>query len=181
MKHVRTLAECLFVVLFQTAVLPLFPFSEYCFDPAIPYVLYLGLFNPVRFALFGSLVLGLLMDGLSGAPFGLHATLYLWIAAGVRQMTTFIRVEQTLMIQMLTGLGILFKETVLLGVSALIDPGFTIPADAMGRIAAQGILGAFAGPFLIALLRRLQAAWEGRGNGGPPGSGRKQWLTISKA
>jgi len=178
-KLLQYAIECLFIILFQMSLVPSFSFSEYVFDPAIPYVLYISLFRPSRSVSMVSLVLGLLMDGISGAPFGLYTTTYLWITVAVRQITTLIRMDQTWMILLFTGLGILFEGMVLLGMTALIDPGFRIPITAVERIAIQVLLAVFSVPFLFSLLRRFQAVWDAFVNGSQPGPGRKRWLTTS--
>lgn len=181
MKLLQYAIECLFIILFQMSLVPSLPFSEYIFDPAIPYVLYISLFRPGRSVFMVSFVLGLLMDGISGAHFGLFTTTYLWMMVAVRQITTLIRMDQTWMLQLFTGLGVLFEEMVLLGMTALIDPGFRIPITAVERIGIQVLLAVLFVPFLFSLLRLFQAVWDASVNRSQPGPRRKRWLTTSNA
>jgi len=182
MNYFRSLLECLLIVLFRTAGVHLFPFSGYVFDPAVPYVLFLGLFGPARSAFFHSLALGLLMDGVSGAPFGVYTSTYLWITAALQQMIAVLRVVDTFwMIRLLAGLGVLFESTLLLGVTVMVHPRFTIPVAALERIGVQAFLAALMAPALFSLFHWMRKPGESPQNGQDFGMRNKRWQTISRA
>ena len=67
------------LILLQTVVLPDFSWFPHLFDLMIINVLYLCLFSPRYFVPFCLIVIGCIMDSLSGAPFFLHTTSYLCI------------------------------------------------------------------------------------------------------
>lgn len=67
------------LVILQTVIIPNFSWFPYCFDLMIINVLYLSLFSPRYWVPFCLVILGSIMDSLSGAPFFLHTVLYLCI------------------------------------------------------------------------------------------------------
>lgn len=67
------------LIVFQTVVLPDFFWFPHCFDLMIINVLYLSLFSPRYWVPFWLVVIGSIMDSLSGAPFFLHTASYLCI------------------------------------------------------------------------------------------------------
>lgn len=180
MRFLQTTAVCLFIVVFNTAMVPFLFFPQYVFDPAVPYILFMSLLGSGRRAFGVSAGLGLVMDGFSGAPFGLYTTAYLWMTAAMRQVSTLIRVDQVWMIQLFAGLGVLFEAMVLLGMTALMDPGFRIPSAAAERIGVQMLLAAVLAPFLFSLLYRMVPTRNPSANESRPRSGTKPWRTTSK-
>ncbi len=67
------------MVLIQTVVLPDFSWFPHCFDLMIINVLYLSLVYPGYWAGFWLMIIGIIMDSLSGAPFFLHTMAYISI------------------------------------------------------------------------------------------------------
>ena len=69
----------LFLVIIQTVIIPDFSWFSNCFDLMIVNVLYLSLFSSSCWLPFWLVIIGSIMDSLSGAPFFLHTTAYLCI------------------------------------------------------------------------------------------------------
>lgn len=69
----------LILVIAQTVIIPNFFWFSHCFDLMIISVLYLSLFSPHYGVPFGIVIIGCVMDSLSGGPFFLHTTAYLCI------------------------------------------------------------------------------------------------------
>ena len=69
----------LFLVIIQTVIIPDFFWFPYCFDLMIINVLYLSLFSQRYWVPFCLIIIGSIMDSLSGSPFFLHTTAYLCI------------------------------------------------------------------------------------------------------
>lgn len=67
------------IVTLQTVVIPDFSWFPNCFDLMIINVLYLCLFSPRYWVPFSLVIIGSIMDSLSGAPFFLHTASYLCI------------------------------------------------------------------------------------------------------
>ena len=64
------IASCLIV--FQSVVLPYFPFSDSFYDILVPFLVYLGSYRPVRESIPAAFVLGFIVDSLSGGYFGIY-------------------------------------------------------------------------------------------------------------
>ncbi len=69
----------LFLVIIQTVIIPNFSWFPYCFDLMIINVLYLSLFSQRYWVPFCLIIIGSIMDSLSGSSFFLHTTAYLCI------------------------------------------------------------------------------------------------------
>jgi rod shape-determining protein MreD len=63
---------CLCLVILQTAVLPHIPLLDTFYDLIVAFIIYLGLYRPLRDGLLLALFLGFIMDNLSGSPFGIY-------------------------------------------------------------------------------------------------------------
>jgi rod shape-determining protein MreD len=88
----------LFMAICQTTVVPRLAFVGYCFDLVLPVVIYLATFRPLHEALTFTAFLGVLMDNLSGGPFGLYLTSYVWLFLAARAAATVVRAENPIMI-----------------------------------------------------------------------------------
>jgi len=67
------------LILCQTIVLPGFFWFSQCFDILIVVVLYMSLVSSGYGAILAILVVGGVMDSISGVPFSLHIFSYLWV------------------------------------------------------------------------------------------------------
>ncbi len=88
----------LFMVICQTTLLPRLALVGYCFDLLLSLVVYLAAFRPLHEALPFTVFLGVLMDHLSGGPFGLYLTSYVWLFIAARAAATVVRAENPIMI-----------------------------------------------------------------------------------
>lgn len=67
------------LIVLQTVVITDFFWFPHCFDLMIVNVLYLSLFSPRYWVPFCLVIIGIIMDSLSGGPFFLHISAYLCI------------------------------------------------------------------------------------------------------
>lgn len=88
----------LFMVICQTTIIPRLGVVGYFFDLVLPVVIYLAAFRPLHEALLFTVFLGVVMDNLSGGPFGLYLTSYVWLFIGARTAATVVRAENPIMI-----------------------------------------------------------------------------------
>ncbi len=96
MSYFFNSSVCLFLVILQTTVMPNLPLLDSFYDLLIPFVVFLGLFRPVRESLPFVFFLGFIMDNLSGSPFGLYLTAYFWLFIGVKGITKLLQVGNRL-------------------------------------------------------------------------------------
>ena len=62
MNYCFYIAVCLFLIILQTTLLPFIPFLENVYDLLIAFVIYLGLYRPIREGLILVFLLGFLVD-----------------------------------------------------------------------------------------------------------------------
>jgi len=137
------------LIIFQTVVLPLFPFSDSFYDLLVPFIIYLGSSRPVRESIPVAIVLGFIVDSLSGGYFGVYITTYAWLTISMRWISTLIRLENVMLLPFIAVIGVLL-ENALLAVSVLIaNPEFQFSASGMGVIAAQVFWVICTGPIFL--------------------------------
>ncbi|MCK5836927.1 MAG: hypothetical protein KAH09_06640, partial [Desulfobacula sp.] len=67
------------LIILQTIVLPSFDWFSQCFDLMIINVLFLSLVSSHYAMVFAIILIGCIMDSVSGVPFCLHIFSYVWI------------------------------------------------------------------------------------------------------
>ncbi len=77
------IAVCLGMIILQTSVMPYVPLFHRFYDLVALFIIYLGLYRPVRESVLLIVFVSVVMDTLSGGPFGLYLTTYGWIYVGV--------------------------------------------------------------------------------------------------
>lgn len=149
MIYLKNLIVCLFLAVFQTALLPKLPFSETVFDLGICYVISLCLYYPYRVVFLFSLILGIFMDSLSGGAMGLYLSVYFWLAVSIRWVMNFFKINSLLIAPIVVLAGILFQHAVFLGALFLVDIGAPISMTEIRTIGIQALAGFFLGPFVV--------------------------------
>ena len=129
------------------------------YDLLIPFVVYVGLFRPLKEGLTVVIVLGLLVDGLSSGPFGLFLTTYLWLFAGVKWVVTFLHAHSKVILPFVVALGVLLENAVFLGVVGLLMPGAQFPLDTHKTVLVQFTLAVFTGPVCLLLIEAGHKKW----------------------
>ena len=144
---------CLFLILIQTTVLPFFNAFRGIYDLQIPFVILLCICLPIRESLPFVLILGLIMDNLSGSPFGLYLTFYFWLWVGVRWILKYLRVNNKFLLSLVVVLAVIIENIIFIGAFALSGPDGQLPADAFKNIAVPFFWALLTGPiFLLGLL-----------------------------
>lgn len=142
------------MIILQTAVMPRILILKGFYDLLIPFVIYLGIFCPVRESLPVICFLGGIMDNLSGGPFGLYLIAYLWVFLGTKWGASFLHVGNLILFPFVAVLGVLAEN--FLFFAALGISGSSLPPDAFEIVAGQ-VLWAFAtGAFVLLFLIHIQ-------------------------
>jgi len=151
---------CLLLIIFQTVILPFIPGFRSFYDLLTLFILYLGLFRPLRQSLPVVFVLGFIMDNLSGAPFGLYTTTYFWLFLGVSWMTRFLQVRHSILLPLLVGAGVLIQNLIFLGtiISAGGWPRFQKAVLMTGVV--QLLWAITTGPVLLLMFNRIHQQWD---------------------
>ena len=152
MIYLLNFIACLLLVIFQTAFLSGFHFTETIFDLGICYVISLCLFYRSRVTIPFALFLGFLMDSLSGGAFGLYMSVYFWMAISIRWAMNFFKIDSILIIPIVVSIGILFQNGLFLGTLFLFKIDTQIPISAIKTGGMQILLGFFIGPIVVHLM-----------------------------
>ncbi|MGD2099315.1 MAG: rod shape-determining protein MreD [Desulfobacterales bacterium] len=165
MRYGFYIGICLFTLIIQTTILPYIPVMRSMYDLLIPFVIFISICLPIRESLPFALALGLIMDNLSGSPFGLFMTFYLWLFLGVRFIIQFLRVSNKFFLSLVVLGAVIVENILIVATFAFFGPMGRLPADAFVVVAQQFFWALATGPlFLLSLLavaKRLNIQWDG--------------------
>jgi hypothetical protein len=162
MTYLVYFCTCLCLVIVQTSIMPFIPLFDRFYDLMCLFVIYLGLFRPLRESLPVILFYGLFMDNLSGGPFGLYLTTYLWLFICIRWLITFLQLHSFMLLTLVVAIGVLLENLIFIGIIAVLKSGSGIPADAVRVIGGQVLWAVFTGPPLLFLFQHIQEKWMRR-------------------
>jgi cell shape-determining protein MreD len=168
MKYGIFIGTCLLLIILQTTILPYFNFFTGIYDLLIPFVIFICICLPLRESLPFVLILGLIMDNLSGSPFGLYLTFYFWLLVGVRWIIKFLRVGNKLLLSVVAVVAVLVENTLIIGTFALSGSGWQLPADAFKNIALQFFWAMATAPLFLFCLSSLLKRFRIQLNGTQP-------------
>jgi len=150
---------CLGFVVLQTTLFPLVAWLDGFYDLLIPFVVYLGLFRPVKEGLPVAFFLGLAMDTLSGGAFGIYSTTYLWLYGGIAWLIGFLHFKNSLLLPFVVVIGVFLENMVFLGTVKLGHPEGALPLGFLRTVSVQLLWALFTGPLLLLLIRDLHCSW----------------------
>ncbi len=153
---------CLVLIVVQTAVMPwILPYGRCTYDLTVPFVLYLGIFCPIRESLAVIFFAGFVTDNFSAAPFGLYSITYLWLFAGTKWIVTFLHVGNRILLPVLAGAGVLAENLLFFGTFAVImRTDSRIPDDAVRILWEQTLWAGGTGMLLIMVFRYMRKEWD---------------------
>jgi cell shape-determining protein MreD len=165
MKYGIFIGTCLSLIILQTTILPYFSVFHGIYDLLIPFVIFICIYLPLRESLPFVLILGLVMDNLSGSPFGLYLTFYFWLLVGVRWIIRFLRVGNNFLLSLVTVVAVLIENILIIGTFALSGSDWQLPADIFRNIALQFFWAIVTVPLflfcLMTLLKRFRIQLNG--------------------
>jgi rod shape-determining protein MreD len=140
----------------QTTILRLPLFHGVFYDLLIPLVVFLSLNLPDRKGILVVLVLGLIMDLLSGGIFGLYLSIYFWIFVWVKSVSKYFDVRDTLFQSVLIGVCVLGQHLVFCISVAAPCTGAQLLGAQTATVLLQSVVAALTGPGILMFLGRLQ-------------------------
>jgi len=157
MSYIFNISACLFLIVLQTVLFPVLPLLDRFYDLMIPFVVYLGLFRPVRESLPFVLLLGFIMDNLSGSPVGLYLTTYFWLFVGVIGITKLLQVrDRLLVIMLIVAAGVLVENLIFLGTLTILGPEQQLAGNAARTVVVQVAWALWTGPVFLMILKNMQ-------------------------
>jgi hypothetical protein len=151
---------CFFLVIVQTAIFPLFPILGNFFDLMVPVVVHMGLSRPIRESVPGMFFFGLVMDGLSGAPFGFFLSSYLWLFALVIVLKQVFLVQKIAFLSLISAMGVLIQNGILIAVENLFFPRLDFLNNVVNILWIELVFAVVAGPTMVRAISVLHRRWE---------------------
>jgi rod shape-determining protein MreD len=144
----------------QTTIMAGVPFLQGFYDLAVPFALYCGLYRPLREGLVTIILVGLLMDGLSGSPFALYLTIYCWLFLVARAATLMLHVGHFALLPLMVLVAVLIENAVLVVFLLMSAPGAPLPAALGKQVMTQLAWALLSGAPLVVAFKKLQERWE---------------------
>jgi cell shape-determining protein MreD len=155
----NTLVIIIFL-LFQTSIAPNFRDFFDFFNLMSFFVVYLALYRPSQEIILFVVLTGILVDSVSGCPFGLYITIYIWVSIGIRCVLKYLHKGNMFLIPMIIFGVILVENLMIIGVMAVIEKKIFLGPERFRLIIIQLLCGVLIGPFLICLIKDLHAKWN---------------------
>ncbi len=169
MTYLFYLCICLSLIIIQTTILPNFPLFERFYDLLILFTLYLGLFRPFFEGLPVILVLGVVMDSISGGPFGLYITTYFWLFVIMRWLILYLHagnlllfsLSNLLLLSLVVFAGVLMGNVVFLMAMKISQPDWSFWVPAKKNILFGQLLWVIiTGPFFLVVANSIHQRLE---------------------
>jgi cell shape-determining protein MreD len=152
MNPLARIGLVLFLVIFQTTIYYAIPALNHFVDLLITFVIYAGLFLPFKESLFLILVLGALMDSITGGLFGLYLSIYFWIIVGLRPFVTLLNLKNANTLRLLLTIAIGFEHMMLYIGTVALKQEIVFSSESLRGMAFQLAWTLTLGPFLIRML-----------------------------
>ena len=153
---------CFGLVILQTTIMPYFSLFDKFYDLLSPFVIYLSLFRSSRESIPVILIFGFVMDNLSGGPFGLYLTTYLWLFIGVRWIVTYVDIRNSILLPFVVAAGVFIQNLIFIGVIMVLRPGSWFSAIAVKTISAQVLWALVTGPIFLMLFNYTHNKFNSR-------------------
>ncbi len=149
-----------FLIILQSIVLPSFSLFEQCFDLLIIDVLFLSLIASRHLMIFAVLIIGCIMDSISGVPFAYHVLSYLWIYIMVFAIKQLLFGQSVVFIISISIISVIIQHLLLL-LSIFINHGYyyLLEFDYVSLI-KQVLWGAVFIPLSIWLINIFWLRWN---------------------
>lgn len=150
------------IIVAQTTILRL---DGILYDLLIPLVVFLSLNFPKRKGILVVVILGLIMDILSGAIFGLYLSIYFWMFLSTKSLSKCFDVGKTIFQSALIGVCVLGQHIVFWASVTPLSKGAQLLAAQTGTVLLQTFFAALTGPGILMLLQRLETRFQAPSSG----------------
>ena len=151
---------CLGLIVVQTTVMPYIPLFDRFYDLLSPFVIYLSIFRSSRESLVIIFLFGFFMDIISGGPFGLYITAYVWLFIGVRWAITFLHVGDSMLLPFVVALGVLMENFIFVVTSAMFEQSSRVSEAMVSTIIVQVLWAIFTGPLFLMFFNYSHRRWD---------------------
>lgn len=165
MRYAFYIGTCLLLIIIQTTLFTYFHFFSGMYNLLIPFVIFICVSLPARESLPFVIILGLVMDNLSGSPFGLYLTYYFWLFVGVRWILRFLRVSNKFLLALVVVAAVFIENIMIIATFALSMQSPQVPAYAFQYIIVQLLWALATGPLILFCLLALSKRFNIQLNG----------------
>jgi rod shape-determining protein MreD len=151
---------CVVFVILQTTLFPSLPGFTAFFDLFLPVVIYMGLFRSVKQSILPLLFQGVVMDSLSGAPFGIYTSCYIWLFVAVYWFKGFLHIKSHLLLALIVCASVLIQHAVLVISNDMPVSDWNLFAETVGILSIQMILAMIIGPLMILWIQNFYEKWQ---------------------
>ena len=152
----------LFLVILQTIVVPETFFFNACFDLLIINVLYISLVTSHGLMIFYMVVLGWIMDSLSGAPFGFYISSYVWIYLFVQILRHVIHAGSLIFVPVISVAAVFMEHGFLIFTLLVRQGGWFFSSADVVAMCKQALMGFFIIPPCLWLVHRFRMGWDAK-------------------
>ncbi len=143
------------ITLLQTVILTNIPLFNHFYDLFLVIVLYIGLFRPISEGLPIVLILGLFVDGISGSPFWVYTTTYLWFLIIVKWVIQYFDAGSTIILPFAIAAGVLLENSFFIVVATGFTHSARLSSNIINIVIPQIIWAVFTGPFIMIVFKTL--------------------------
>lgn len=144
------------IVVLQTTVMPFYTLFDHFYDLFAPFIIYLAIKRSIKEAIPVIAVIGLLMDGISGGPFGIYLIVYLWMFAAIRWLIQYLHVGNIILLPLLVVGGVFFENLIFMWSGLLFEFSGAAYTSFVKTMANQLIWAGCTGPFIVLLFGWVQ-------------------------
>lgn len=150
----------LLLIIAQTSFLSVFSFSDYSFDLLIIVILSLSLLFSHPFIIIGVLLIGFCMDSVSGTPFGVYTSAYIWIYIFVQAMKRYVHYGNVIFVPLVSVFAVFIENSFLFFTFFVCDGASAITTSDLVLMGNQMLLAFFMLPLSILIIHFFHKQWE---------------------
>lgn len=142
------------LVIFQTVIMPYFPLYKSFYNILVPFIIYLSVYYSLRESIPVVIILGIIVDNLSGGFFGVYLTTYVWLTMSFKWISTMIDLNNYVLLPLAAVIGVMVENFILFLAITVIDPDFQFSMSIISVVAVQIFWVIFTGPILIIIFSK---------------------------
>ena len=148
------------LLLIQTVILPTLFHITNGYDLILIIVLYMGFHRSLPESIPVILIMGLLMDCLSGGPFGIYLTVYGWLFVGVRTTLQFLHADSWIVLPVAVLAGVILENLAVFLAMSFGNSELMFSYESVKIISSQMIWAVFTGPIIFILIKSAHGFYE---------------------
>lgn len=150
----------LILILFQTTILPFFFHAQGSYDLVMVFIIYLGLYRSLWEGIPIILVLGLLMDCLSGGAFGIYTSSYVWLYLIIRMTIQYLHVNSLIVLPVTLVSGVILENLIVFLAVIIGNRDLDFSYTPFKIVLFQLLWAVFTGPIVFGIIKGIHQSTE---------------------